>query len=234
MQLDHGSHHRVASAQSETPNRDISRRGSQGRVGSLMILGAVLSVLAASPAWSRPLLDSDLPFELRDANIAATRRAQATGPSGWTQVGEASYYRQSKHFYRTSSGERFNESAMTAAHHSLPLGTKVKVTNLANGESVVVRINDRPADSNPRVIDLARGAARRLGMMQQGVARVELSIMPASTPVEVAEVPENLDPPIRAHHGDAHSGNLHRVTYHTVAHRQIHNTHMGAAASPHP
>jgi rare lipoprotein A len=233
MQLDHGSHHRVASAQSETPNRDISRRGSPSRIGSLLVLGAVLSVLAASPAWSRPLLDSDLPIELRDANIAATRQAQATRPASWTQVGEASYYRQSKHFYRTSSGERFNESAMTAAHHSLPLGTKVKVTNLSNGESVVVRINDRPADSNPRVIDLARGAARRLGMMQAGVAHVELSIMPESTPVEVAEVPENLDPPIKVHQGNSHAGNFRRVTHHSVAHRQIPNVPTSVAASTH-
>jgi len=168
-----------------------------------LILGAVLCVFAASPAFARPLENSDLPIELRDQNIAATLQAERLSKSpesAWTRVGVASYYLESRIFRRTATGERYDENAMTAAQRELPLGSKVKVTNLANGRSVVVRINDRPSASNPRVIDLARGAAARLDMLAGGVANVELALEPDNTPIEVAEVPENLDPPIPPRH----------------------------------
>ena len=68
-----------------------------------------------------------------------------------------------------------DETALTAAHPSLPLGTKVKVDNLANGRSVVVRINDRGPFTKDRIIDLSKGAAAELGMIKAGVARVRVS-----------------------------------------------------------
>ena len=198
-------------------------------LGACLMLSVAL--LAGGQALARPLQDSDLPLELRDANIASTLKAHAGPDQGWSEVGEASYYRHTRRFHQTASGERFNENALTAAHHSLPLGTRVRVTDLDNGKSVVVRINDRPADSNPRVIDLARGAAAQLGMMHDGVARVELTIVPQDeAPVEVAEAPDDLDPPIRAsehplaghhavaHHGAHHSAGHHNLVHHSVAH----------------
>jgi len=81
------------------------------------------------------------------------------------QCGNASWYALTS---RTASGERMNPSAMTAAHRSLPFGTKVKVTNKRNGKSVVVRINDRGPFIRGRVIDLSKAAARELGFVRSG------------------------------------------------------------------
>jgi len=85
--------------------------------------------------------------------------------SAASQCGRASWYALTS---RTASGERMNPSAMTAAHRSLPFGTKVKVTNKRNGKSVVVRINDRGPFVKGRVIDLSKAAARELGFVQSG------------------------------------------------------------------
>lgn len=89
-------------------------------------------------------------------------------------TGIASYYWQGQ---STASGERFNPGAMTAAHRSLPFGTKVRVTNLRNGRSVVVRINDRGPYVRGRIIDLSRAAASQLGFTGQGVTKVEVSVV---------------------------------------------------------
>jgi len=81
------------------------------------------------------------------------------------QCGRASWYALTS---RTASGERMNPSALTAAHRSLPFGTKVKVTNQRNGRSVVVRINDRGPFVRGRMLDLSRGAASQLGFVGAG------------------------------------------------------------------
>jgi rare lipoprotein A len=88
------------------------------------------------------------------------------------QVGHASWYALSS---RTASGEMMNPSEMTAAHRSLPFGTKVLVENLNNGRSVVVRINDRGPFVKDRIIDLSKAAASSLGMLGSGTARVRVS-----------------------------------------------------------
>ncbi|MFG1402216.1 septal ring lytic transglycosylase RlpA family protein [Xanthobacter sediminis] len=90
-----------------------------------------------------------------------------------TSTGIASYYWQGQ---RTASGERFNPGEMTAAHRSLPFGTKVRVTNLRNGKSVVVRINDRGPYIRGRIIDVSRAAASHLGFTGHGVTRVSLAV----------------------------------------------------------
>ncbi|MCF3932997.1 septal ring lytic transglycosylase RlpA family protein [Acuticoccus sp. M5D2P5] len=94
-----------------------------------------------------------------------------------TSSGTASYYGKRFHGRMTANGERFNMNAMTAAHKSLPFGTKVKVTNTKNGRSVVVRINDRGPFVGRRVIDLSRGAAAALDMVNDGLAKVTMEIM---------------------------------------------------------
>ncbi len=93
----------------------------------------------------------------------------------YRQSGRAHYYGSRHHGQRTASGERFDMRGMTAAHLSLPLGTKVKVTNVANGRSVVVRINDRHARHTPKMIDLSQGAADSLGFRRKGVAAVRIT-----------------------------------------------------------
>jgi rare lipoprotein A len=91
--------------------------------------------------------------------------------------GMASWYGPGFDGNLSASGEVFNQEAMTAAHKSLPFGTRVQVTNLDNGRSVVVRINDRGPYAGGRVIDLSAAAARLLGLMQSGVAPVRLEIL---------------------------------------------------------
>ena len=91
--------------------------------------------------------------------------------------GKASWYGPGFHGRLTANGERYNQHAMTAAHPSLRFGTKVKVTNLNNGRSVVVRINDRGPYAGGRVIDLSAAAARSLNMISSGVAPVEVTIL---------------------------------------------------------
>ena len=93
------------------------------------------------------------------------------------QRGTASWYGPGFHGRKTASGERFNSFDMTAAHRSLPFGTKVRVTNRKNGKSVVVRINDRGPYVGKRVIDLSRGAAQAVSMVGSGTAPVTLQVL---------------------------------------------------------
>jgi rare lipoprotein A len=99
------------------------------------------------------------------------------GKPPFEQVGMASYYARSLHGRQTASGEKYNENTLTAAHPRLPFGTRLKVTNLNNGRTVEVRVNDRGPFVRRRVIDLSYEAARKLGMLQDGVARVEIRIL---------------------------------------------------------
>lgn len=91
-----------------------------------------------------------------------------------TEAGVASWYGDRFHGRRTASGEAFNMNDLTAAHPSLPFGTRVRVRNLDNGREVVVRINDRGPFTRGRVIDLSRAAALALGFLQAGTARVSV------------------------------------------------------------
>jgi len=93
---------------------------------------------------------------------------------GHVERGLASWYGKKFHGRKTSNGERYNMYAMTAAHKSLPLPTYVRVTNLANGRSTVVRVNDRGPFHGNRIIDLSYSAARKLGMAAKGVEMVEI------------------------------------------------------------
>ncbi|BAQ64585.1 septal ring lytic transglycosylase RlpA family protein [Geminocystis sp. NIES-3709] len=91
--------------------------------------------------------------------------------------GIASWYGPGFHGRRTASGERFNQHDLTAAHRSLPFGTRVQVTNMRNGRSVVVRINDRGPHVRGRIIDLSAGAARVIGVKSSGVAPIRMQIL---------------------------------------------------------
>lgn len=97
-----------------------------------------------------------------------------SGVAAKSITGLASYYKSGK---KTANGERFNPNGLTAAHRTLPFGTRVRVTNLRNGKSVVVRINDRGPFIRGRVIDLSLGAANFVGMTKSGVAKVTYSIL---------------------------------------------------------
>jgi len=119
--------------------------------------------------WVRPGLLAIL--AMLAGGCASTNRPAATPPDLAT-VGEASWYGIEERGRPTASGEPMDPGALTAAHRTLPFGTIVEVTNLATGATVQVRINDRGPFVHPRVIDLSHEAARRLGMVREGVAQV--------------------------------------------------------------
>ena len=93
-------------------------------------------------------------------------------------VGIASYYARSLEGERTASGKPHRSDELTAAHRTLPFGTRVRVTNLANDRHVIVVVNDRGPHVKGRVIDLSRRAARELGFLDRGVAKVRLEVRP--------------------------------------------------------
>jgi rare lipoprotein A len=107
------------------------------------------------------------------------------------QRGTASWYGRRFHGQRTSSGEAYDMYAMTAAHPTLPIPSYAKVTNVANGRSVVVRINDRGPFLHGRVIDLSYVAAWKLGYIEQGSALVELEALPVTRPQTVTAPTES-------------------------------------------
>ncbi len=109
-------------------------------------------------------------------------RFTSGGPGGKGETllleGEASFYGQEFAGRETSSGEPYDPSALTAAHRSLPFNTRVRVTNQANGLSVVVRVNDRGPWKSSRIIDVSMEAASRLNMLDHGTVNVRLDILP--------------------------------------------------------
>ncbi len=140
---------------------------------SLGLLGACSHARSAAPAAQDP---STSPRALQAAEIPA----QAPRPAPRTEVqrGYASWYGASLAGHRTASGERFDPTKMTAAHRTLPFGTWVEVRRVDGGAATRVRITDRgPFGHDDRIIDLARAAAEKLGMLKSGVALVEVRVV---------------------------------------------------------
>ncbi|WP_213879178.1 septal ring lytic transglycosylase RlpA family protein [Pseudomonas sp. dw_358] len=109
------------------------------------------------------------------ALLAGCAGQEATiDPRGYNETGTASFYGAQHQGKRTASGERFDQADLTAAHRRLPFGTRVQVTNLGNGRSVVVRVNDRGPHTRSRLIDVSRAAAEQLGMIGSGTAQVRV------------------------------------------------------------
>jgi len=113
---------------------------------------------------------------------------------GQTQTGKASFYADKFEGHPTASGERYKHNKLTAAHKTLPFGTIVRVTNIANGNTVDVEINDRGPYVDGRIIDLSRSAAEKLGFVNLGIADVKLEVVDAgdgkskSQPVSIDNV----------------------------------------------
>ena len=107
----------------------------------------------------------------------STPRPPAPRPDDFEQTGQASWYGRQHHGKRTASGEPYDMHKFTAAHRTLPLGTRVLVTNLENGRTVEVRINDRGPFVAKRVLDLSYAAAQRLGAVGDGVIPVGLKVL---------------------------------------------------------
>jgi rare lipoprotein A len=103
------------------------------------------------------------------------------------QYGMASFYHNKFQGRKTSSGEKYDQDKMTAAHNGLPMNTWIRVTNIKNGRSVVVKINDRLHHRNERLVDLSRSAASKLGYIGRGLARVKVEVLGKIKPTEIAK-----------------------------------------------
>lgn len=136
---------------------------------ALRLLVALLAVAAAPAVYAESESDADTPTSVA-ASIALR-----------IQTGLATYYARGFEGMRTASGEIFRNAALIAAHPTFPLGTIARVTNLATGRSVEVRIADRGPAARPRkrgiVIDLSQSAAREIDMIRSGVARVSVEVL---------------------------------------------------------
>lgn len=106
--------------------------------------------------------------------VSCHRKSIAGSAANGTETGIASYYADSYDGRKTANGETFRSSALTAAHKKLPFGTRVKVTNLKNGKTVKVRINDRGPFVAGRIIDLTKAAARKIDMLNDGIVQVKI------------------------------------------------------------
>lgn len=105
------------------------------------------------------------------SSVMAQQKAKSTS------TGIASYYAQKFHGRKTASGEIFDNTAMTAAHNTLPLGTYIKVTNIRNNRWVIVKVTDRLHAANRRVVDLTQAAAKKLGFIHWGLTRVRVEVV---------------------------------------------------------
>ena len=101
---------------------------------------------------------------------------------GAVQYGTASYYGGKFNGRKTSTGELFDEKKMTCAHNTLPLNTWIRVTNLRNNKSVIVRVNDRLHPKNKRLVDLSKAAAAKLGYIGRGLTRVKVEVLGKKPP----------------------------------------------------
>jgi len=132
------------------------------------------------------VLISSLVFFIKGADGQA-KRTIVDAEVGSVQYGIASFYADKFEGKPTASGEKFSQSKMTAAHNTLPLNTWIRVTNLRNHKSVIVRVNDRLHHRNPRLVDLSSKAASILGYKGRGLAKVKVEVLGKKKPEEDKE-----------------------------------------------
>jgi rare lipoprotein A len=123
---------------------------------------------------------STAPRYTRGTGYSRTSKSRKDPPpprKGVYQVGVASYYGKDFHGRKTANGETYDMYAMTCAHKELPFNTMLLVTNLDNGRQIKVRVNDRGPFVKNRIIDLSKGAAKKIGLIQTGTARVRLEVI---------------------------------------------------------
>lgn len=164
------------------PGRSTVSRPGIGGVLRLLAV-ALTTAMVAACAQAPVVADKPSSFENnRRMTVATKKRAPAAGETTDKQAAEtsggsyglASFY---GHQSRTASGEKFNPQELTAAHRTLPFGTKVRVTDVATGRSVTVRVNDRGPFIPGRVVDISSSAAETLGISGRGVAKVKLDVV---------------------------------------------------------
>jgi rare lipoprotein A len=147
----------------------------------LCICGSIGSGVPAGANVSRDIGVDTSPHEAAAPTLQVLPVAAVPANSAYRQVGIASWYGGRHQGRTTASGEIFDENRLTAAHRTLPLETKARVTNLENGRSVEVTVNDRGPYIRGRVIDLSARAAKELGMAQRGLALVRIEVVRQET-----------------------------------------------------
>ena len=142
----------------------------------LSLAAATIGVLSINAAVADSVVRVEKlhPSANRSYKVAGKRYTPLTKVSSFSQTGKASWYGNQFHGRKTSSGERYNMNALSAAHKTLPIPSYARVTNTKNGKSVIVRVNDRGPFHGNRVIDVSKAAAQQLGFINQGTAHVKV------------------------------------------------------------
>ncbi|CAH0534039.1 Endolytic peptidoglycan transglycosylase RlpA [Vibrio stylophorae] len=137
---------------------------------------------SAVPRYEPPSLAGN-----KDYTVRGVRYQVLKSPTAFSQTGDASWYGEKFHGHKTSNGEVYDMYSMTAAHKTLPLPSYVRVTNLNNQKSVIVRVNDRGPFHQGRIIDLSYAAALKLDVIRTGTAPVQIELIPMTPPNDKAE-----------------------------------------------
>ena len=146
--------------------------GKTIRISYLLLIGWILLlIVGCTRAIAPPKTPDEKP---RPYRVGKTWYHPVSDAKGYQEQGIASWYGKQFHGKKTSSGEIYDMYAMTAAHKTLPLGTRLRVVNLANNKSVIVRVNDRGPFVRGRIIDLSYSAAKKIDMIAAGTAPVEI------------------------------------------------------------
>lgn len=143
----------------------------------LRATGAVVSILMLAACGATPKPDGRSSYKVGGTYVIAGQVYTPDENYGYNESGMASWYGPGFHGRRTANGEAYDQRAMTAAHRTLPMPSVVRVTNLGNGNSVILRVNDRGPFAHNRIIDVSRAAAEKLDMVRAGVASVRVEIL---------------------------------------------------------
>ncbi|MCQ8103828.1 septal ring lytic transglycosylase RlpA family protein [Methylomonas sp. SURF-2] len=126
---------------------------------------------------NRWLLKTILSISLMSFYTISLAKAERPDTAQARKAGIASFYNDKYQGHATTSGESYDKNALTAAHNSLPMGTRLRVTNLKNNRSVIVKVNDRLQRSSKRLIDVSKKAAKELGFVNAGLTKVKIEIL---------------------------------------------------------
>ena len=157
-------------------------------LAGLMWMAGCSSRIYSTPPASKPGASVTYDAKTRPYTVLGRTYYPLKSARGYDEVGKASWYGRDFHGRKTANGQIYDMYGLSAAHKTLPLGTKVRVTNLSNNRSVTLTINDRGPFVRGRILDLSYGAAKRLGTVDLGVARVRITAVgsqPAKQPQTV-------------------------------------------------
>jgi len=156
-------------------NPDFSNRYSKFLIAIILSGVVLLAACSVSPRYTRSSRQNRQSHSNRSVTQISGVRYSKGKP--YSEVGYASYYANKFNGRKTANGERYYKNVYTAAHRSLPFNTLVKVTNLSNNKSVILRINDRGPFVKNRILDVSRCAAEDLGIIKSGIGKVKIEVV---------------------------------------------------------